>query len=67
MIGPLTARNAEAVIGVAISAFPGHPLAYLAIILGPIVELPILLLIARRMLGLKDRIGGAPAAGRDQA
>ena len=33
------ARNSEAVIGVAVSAFPGHPLVYLAIILGPIVEL----------------------------
>jgi ACR3 family arsenite efflux pump ArsB len=57
-----TARNSEAVIGVAVSAFPGHPLVYLAIILGPIVELPMLLLIARIMLGLKDRIGAAPAA-----
>ncbi|MFN3480680.1 MAG: arsenic resistance protein, partial [Thermodesulfovibrionales bacterium] len=28
-----TARNSEAVIGVAVAAFPGHPLVYLAIIL----------------------------------
>jgi ACR3 family arsenite transporter len=62
-----TARNSEAVIGVAVSAFPGHPLVYLAIILGPIVELPMLLLIARMMLVLKDRIGAAPAVGHDQA
>jgi len=60
-----TARNSEAVIGVAVSAFPGHPLVYLAIILGPIVELPMLLLIARVMLMLKDRIGTAPAVGHD--
>jgi arsenite transporter len=52
-----TARNSEAVIGVAVSAFPGHPLVYLAIILGPIVELPMLLLIARVMLAFKARIG----------
>lgn len=51
-----TARNSEAVIGVAVAAFPGHPLVYLAIILGPIVELPMLLLIARLMLSLKDRL-----------
>ena len=56
-----TARNSEAVIGVAVSAFPGHPLVYLAIILGPIVELPMLLLIARVMLALKGRIGAPPA------
>ncbi len=51
-----TARNSEAVIGVAVAAFPGHPLVYLAIILGPVIELPMLLLIARIMLGIKDRI-----------
>jgi ACR3 family arsenite efflux pump ArsB len=62
-----TARNSEAVIGVAVSAFPGHPLVYLAIILGPIVELPMLLLIARVMLMLKDHIGTAPAVGRERA
>lgn len=49
-----TARNSEAVIGVAVAAFPGHPLVYLAIILGPVVELPMLLIIARIMLGLKE-------------
>jgi len=48
-----TARNSEAVIGIAVAAFPGHPLVYLAIILGPIIELPMLLLIARALLGLR--------------
>jgi|YelNatPaOPRAMG01_1025707.scaffolds.fasta_scaffold00295_48 ACR3 family arsenite transporter len=50
-----TARNSEAVIGVAVSAFPGHPLVYFAIILGPIVELPVLLLISRILLLLKGK------------
>lgn len=45
-----TARNPEVVIGVAVATFPGQPLVYLAIILGPIVELPILLLVSRVML-----------------
>lgn len=53
-----TARNSEAVIGVAVAAFPGHPLVYLAIILGPVVELPMLLILSRIMLGLKERIWG---------
>ena len=52
-----TARNSEAIIGIAIAAFPGHPLVYLAIILGPIVELPVLVLMARVMLSLRDWIG----------
>jgi len=51
-----TARNSEAVIGVAVAAFPGHPLVYLAIILGPVVELPMLLLISRLLLGFRERI-----------
>lgn len=51
-----TARNSEAVIGVAVAAFPGHPLVYLAIILGPVVELPMLLLLARILLGLRERL-----------
>jgi ACR3 family arsenite efflux pump ArsB len=51
-----TARNSEAVIGVAVAAFPGHPMVYLAIILGPLVELPMLLVLSRILLGLKERI-----------
>jgi len=50
-----TARNSEAVIGVAVAAFPGHPLVYLAIILGPVVELPMLIIIARILLKLKEK------------
>lgn len=52
----LITRNSEVVIGVAVAAFPGHPLVYLAIILGPVIELPMLLLIPRVMLGIKDHI-----------
>ena len=48
-----TARNSEAVIGVAVAAFPGHPLVYMAIILGPVVELPILLIIAKILMQLR--------------
>ena len=50
-----TARNSEAVIGIALSVFPGQPLLYFAIIMGPIVELPALLLMARIMLDLKEK------------
>lgn len=49
-----TARNPEVVIGVALSAFPGQLLVYFAIILGPIVELPILL--SRVLLALQGRL-----------
>ena len=49
-----TARNSEAVIGIAVAAFPGHPLVYMAIILGPIIELPILLIIAKILPRFKN-------------
>ena len=51
-----TARNSEAVIGVALVAFPGHPLVYMAILLGPLVELPILLLMARMLVRLRGTL-----------
>lgn len=48
-----TARNSEVVIGVAMVAFPGHPLVYMAILIGPLVELPVLLLLARGLRRLR--------------
>jgi ACR3 family arsenite efflux pump ArsB len=56
LIFTTTARNSEAVIGVAVAAFPGRPLVYFAILLGPIVELPVLLLLSRLMLALRKRL-----------
>jgi len=66
-----TARNSESVIGVAAVAFAGHPLVLVAILLGPIVELPALLGLSRLMLTLRTRLrwpiepqpGGAQPAG----
>lgn len=48
-----TARNSESVVGVAATAFAGHPLVLVAILVGPIVELPALLALSRlmRLLG----------------
>ena len=51
-----TARNSESVIGVAAVAFAGHPLVLVAILLGPIVELPALLALSRLMLTLRTRL-----------
>ena len=53
LIFTTTARNSEAVIGVAAAAFPGHPLVLLAILIGPVVELPVLVLISRGLLALR--------------
>ena len=60
-----TARNSEAVIGVAVAAFPGHPLVYFAIILGPVIELPMLLFISRLLLALRGRLWHQQAVPSD--
>jgi len=51
-----TARNSEAVLPIAAAAFPGHPLVIFAILIGPVVELPVLVLLSRTMLWLKERL-----------
>jgi ACR3 family arsenite transporter len=69
-----TARNSESVIGVAAVAFAGHPLVLVAILVGPVVELPVLLALSRVMLRLRSvlRWPGLPpgvvaATGSDKA
>jgi ACR3 family arsenite transporter len=59
-----TARNSESVVGVAATAFAGHPLVLVAILVGPIVELPALLVLSRVMVRLRERLSwpGSPAA-----
>jgi arsenite transporter len=48
-----TARNSESVIGIAASAFAGRPLVLLAIIIGPAIELPALLVLTKVMLRIR--------------
>jgi ACR3 family arsenite transporter len=55
MVFEVTARNSESVVGVAAVAFSGHPLVIFAILIGPIVELPALLLLTQVMLRLRRR------------
>jgi arsenite transporter len=55
MVFEITARNSESVIGIAAIAFAGRPLVTLAILIGPIVELPVLLALSRTMLRLRQR------------
>ncbi len=55
-----TARNSEVVIGVAMAAFPGHPLVYMAILVGPLVELPVLLLVAQGLVRLRPLLWARP-------
>jgi ACR3 family arsenite transporter len=55
MVFEVSARNSESVIGIAAVAFAGHPLVIVAILIGPVVELPVLIALTKTMLRLRDR------------
>ena len=43
------ARNSPLALAIAAAAFPDRPLTILALIIGPLIELPVLALIAQRI------------------
>ncbi len=53
MVFEITARNSESVIGIAAVVFAGRPLVTLAILIGPAIELPVLLALTKIMLRLR--------------
>ncbi len=48
-----TARNSEASVAIAVSAFPANPLVALTVVIGPIIELPILIIFTQILLWIK--------------
>ena len=55
MVFEVTARNSESVIGIAAVVFAARPLVTLAILIGPVIELPALLVLTKIMLQLRTR------------
>ena len=55
MVFEVTARNSESVIGIAAIVFAARPLVTLAILIGPVIELPALLVLTKVMLQLRTR------------
>ena len=49
------ARNSPIALGIALAAFPDRPLIALALVIGPLIELPVLGLIARTLLLIRER------------
>lgn len=49
------ARNSPIALAIAVTAFPDQPLIALALIIGPLIELPILVLVSQTFLHLKKR------------
>ena len=64
MVVEVTARNSESVIGIAAVVFAARPLVTLAILVGPVIELPALLVLTKVMLQLRTRWTW-PNAARD--
>ncbi|MDV0445405.1 Arsenical-resistance protein Acr3 [Methanimicrococcus sp. At1] len=49
------ARNSPLSLAIAVSAFPGHPMIALVLVIGPLIELPILTIIARVLLWIRPK------------
>lgn len=48
------ARNSPLALAIAINSFPGHELIAIALVIGPLIELPILYVISKFCLWVKD-------------
>ncbi|MGL4760882.1 MAG: arsenic resistance protein [Sarcina sp.] len=49
------ARNSPIALAIAVAAFPNQPLISLALIIGPLIELPVLFLITKILLFIKSK------------
>jgi arsenite transporter len=49
------ARNSPIALAIAVVAFPGEPLVALALVIGPLIELPVLALISQVLLWIKRK------------
>jgi ACR3 family arsenite efflux pump ArsB len=48
------ARNSPLALAIAINSFPGHELIAIALVIGPLIELPVLYIVSRFCLWVKD-------------
>lgn len=48
------ARNSPLALAIAINSFPGHELISIALVIGPLIELPILYIVSKFALWVKD-------------
>ena len=48
------ARNSPLALAIAINSFPGHELISIALVIGPLIELPVLYIVSRFCLWVKN-------------
>lgn len=51
----ILSRNSPTALAIAVVAFPHEPLIPLALVIGPLLELPLLSVVSQVLLGLRDR------------
>lgn len=49
------ARNSPLALAVAVTAFPNEPIIALVLVIGPLIELPMLTLVSRLLIGKEKR------------
>ncbi|MFW6289694.1 MAG: arsenic resistance protein [Mariniphaga sp.] len=49
------ARNSPVALAIAVTAFPGEPLIALALVIGPLIELPVLAIVSQLLLQIRKR------------
>ena len=55
----IIARNSPVALAIAVTAFPDEPLIALALVIGPLIELPVLMVVSQILLLLRrNRVGG---------
>ncbi|MCL2148233.1 MAG: arsenic resistance protein [Methanomassiliicoccaceae archaeon] len=54
------ARNSPLALAIAAAAFPGSPLIMLVLVVGPLIELPVLSLASAAVLRMRRKAGAAP-------
>lgn len=59
----IIARNSPVALAIAVTAFPDEPLVSLALVVGPLIELPVLTLISQLLLLGKRKSAGHTEAG----
>lgn len=53
------ARNSPIALAIAVVAFPDQPLIALALVVGPLIELPVLAIVSRALLSVRRRLSWA--------
>lgn len=60
------ARNSPLSLAIAVAAFPDHPLISLALVIGPLIELPVLGIVSSILLRMGNGVGVANTSGEDE-